>query len=419
MKNFLKHFLTKNNLFLLLIFVVAAGIRFYNFPNRVTFWSEQARSLIVSADYLKKASFLGQEYFREDTNSHIIYSGALFNYSLVPLILISNYDPIKITVFFTLLNLITGCVIYWTTKKMFGMKIALLSSLLFLLNDFMIYHSLFIWSYNYLPLIGILIFFFSWKYIKSDNIIDLFLIGTLSGIGISLQFLFTPIAIIVLIINLWKKKKLLKSIIVFSLGLILGNLPMVLFDLRHHFYEISTLFQYLIDTLGGKSDASFNYYYLLPLWPLASILAAIIISKISNRSKLLAGLIILIYLYINITSQKVSFTSPTGMPKGINTSDIDKASLKIARDIKGDFNVAEVLDFDKQAYVFRYFVQYKYGKSPQGVADYPNARLLYVLSQKGYNFDTSGVWEISSGGKYNISLLTDVGRGYAVYRLSK
>src|SRR5258706_9224659 len=108
MKNFLKNLLKKNNILIIVILILASFVRFYNFPNRVTFWTEQARSLIVSANYIReKPSLLGQEYFRQDSNSHIIYSGALFNYSLLPLLVISNYDPVIITSYFTLLNLFT------------------------------------------------------------------------------------------------------------------------------------------------------------------------------------------------------------------------------------------------------------------------------------------------------------------------
>lgn len=209
------------------------------------------------------------------------------------------------------------------------------------------------------------------------------------------------------------------GILLFGIGIALGNLPMVLFDLRHNFYESRTLFQYLIDTLKGTSGASFAYYYLLPFWSPVAISVGLLISKISNWSKLTAMLIILVYLYFNLTSQRISFSVPTGMPAGINILDIDKASKMIANDDVGNFNVSEVLDFDKQAYVFRYFVEFKYGKTPLGTADYPNLKLLYVLSQKGYNYDKSGVWEINSGGKYNVNLLTDVGSGYAVYKLTK
>jgi len=152
---------------------------------------------------------------------------------------------------------------------------------------------------------------------------------------------------------------------------------------------------------------------------LFAIILGYFVVKIIKWDRLVAAFVITIYIYLNLTSQRVSFIKPTGMPEGINTSDIDKASNIISRNVKGEFNVAEVLDFDKRAYVLRYFTEYKYGKKPLGETQYQNIKELYVLSQKGYNFDKSDVWEVYAGGKYNVSLLSDVGKGYAVYKLTK
>lgn len=417
MRNFSKVLLKRSNLLLLTVFIVAAIVRFYNFPNRVTFWSEQARSLIVSAGYLQKPSLLGQEYFRTDVNGHTIFSGALFNYSLVPLLFIGNWDPIQITVFFTLLSIITGLVVYLCVKKMFGQRIALISSIFFLFNDFMIYHSLFIWNYNYLPLIGILVFYFSWLNLKKRKWSYLFILGIISGIGISIQLLFVLFAFLVIIINLWKSKSRFADFILFGTGIILGNLPMFLFDIRHNFYETATIIQYFIDTVRGKSDAGLSYYYFLPLWPTLSIAGAYIFVKILKYNKFIGIILMAGYLFLNLTSPRVNFTRPAGMPEGLKVADIDYASRAIAKDVNGDFNISEVLDFDKRAYVFRYYLQYKYGKIPDDVTAYPNAKLLYVLAPLNYDFAQGTVWEIRSGGKYKINLLTEAGSGYGIYKL--
>lgn len=423
MKVFLKNLSKKSNLLLIAVFILAAVLRFYNFPSRITFWSEQARSLIVSAKYIKeKPSLLGQEYFRQDSNAHTIYSGAIFNYSLVPLLLVSDYNPVIITAFFSLLNLFTGLAIYFVIKKIFSPNLALFSVIFFLFNDYMIYHSLFIWNYNFLPLVGILIFYFTWLHLKDkkNKRLNLFLAGFTGGIGVSLQFLFAPIALFFLIFNLLRgKENKFLSVFIFLSGMALGNLPMILFDIRHDFYNSLTLLQYLFDTLAGKSDAGFSYYYLLPFWPTFAVVLAFITIKLSKINKFLTIFILLPYLYLNLASPRSSFVSSYGMPEGLTISDIDKASELIAKDANSEFNVAEVLDFDKRAYVLRYFVEYKYGKKPLGETQYQNLNLLYVLSQKDYNFGTSDVWEIRAGGKYNQSKISDIGKGYAVYKLSK
>lgn len=417
MKNFLKLYLTKNNLLILAIFIIAAGVRFYNFPNRVTFWSEQARSLMVSANYIKdKPSLLGQEYFRVDSHGHKMFSGAYFNYSLVPLLLISNYDPVVITAFFVLLNLFTGFVVYKVAEKIFGSSAGFLSLTLFLFNDLMIYHSLFIWNYNFLPLIGIIAFYFSYLFFKRKDKQSILILGIVAGFGISLQILFLFFSLLIYILNISRSKNKMRDTILFILGVTLGNLPMILFNARHDFYHLRTLFQYFIDTLHGSSDAGFAYYYLLPLWPLGAILVGWILSKINKTFMLV---LIVVFLFVNLSSPKISWDSPTGMPVGLTTRDIDMASKIIAEDAEGDFNVSEVLDFDKRGYVLRYFIEFKYGKKPLPDTEYGNLERLYLLSPKDYNFDKSGVWEISVGGPYKTAILSGIGNGYAVYKLEK
>lgn len=420
MKTFLKKLLNKQSLLLLIIFILAFAVRFYNFPNRVTFWSEQARSLVTSANYIQdKPSLLGQEYFRVASNGHKIFSGAAFNYLLVPLLLVSNYDPIPVTAFFAILNIFTGFVVYWVSGKLFGQRTAVFSVILFLFNSMMIYHSLFIWNYNLLPLVGILSFYFLLSRNRKPSNKNILILGLLSGLGISLQILYVFIALIVLILAIWKSKKRFADTALFAVGIIIGNLPMVLFDIRHNFYNLSTLWQYMLDTFGGVSDASFSYYYLLPFWPIAALVVGYLLSKAYKFNKYLSIVIIAIYIFLNLTSSKISFKNPTGMPTGLTTADISYASQLIAKDAEGNFNVAEVLDFDKRAYVLRYYVQFKYGEKPLGEIEYNNPPVVYVLSQKGYNFEKSDIWEINAGGPYKIDLLSDIGVGYGLYRLSK
>lgn len=420
MKTFLKKLLNKEGLLLLVILVLAFTVRFYNFPDRITFWSEQARSLVTSANYIKdKPSLLGQEYFRVASNGHKIFSGAVFNYLLVPLLLVTNYDPVPITAFFAILNIFTGLVVYWTARKLFDERVAVFSVILFLFNNMMIYHSLFIWNYNLLPLVGILTFYFLVVQNKKPDYKNIFILGLLSGLGVSFQILYILIVPVVFIFGIWKSKKKFADTALFAVGLVIGNLPMILFDIRHNFYNFTALWQYMLDTFKGVSDAAFSYYYLLPFWPIVALLAGYLLSKVFKFNKYLSMVIVAIYLFLNLTSGKVSFKDSTGMPVGLTTSDISYASQIIANDVKGNFNVAEVLDFDKRAYILRYYVRFKYGIKPLGEIEYNNPPVVYVLSQKGYNFETSDTWEINAGGPYKISLLSDIGTGYGLYKLTK
>lgn len=400
----------KNFLILSSIFIIALILRFYDYENRIIFWTEQALSLITSLNYLDKPSLLGQEYFRQDSNSHTIYSGALFNYILLPLILISSFNPLKITIFFTLLNILTGLGIYLVAKKFYGNISAMISTALFMFSHYMIHHSLFIWNYNILPLIGLLALYFTLLNNKKYLVWNLFILGVLSGFGTGIQIIFLLYTVVILLINIYKSNKKLLGLLVFSVGFVVGNFTMFLFDLRHQFYLSSTIYQYLKDTLSGNSDAGFAYYYLLPIFPLAAIIGGVILNKIS---KVVTFVLIVTYLLFNIYLIKNMQSPP------LKLSELNRAAEIIALDSKGDFNVTSLIDFDKRAYALRYFLKYKYQVKVMSVDSYPNSQVLYALSSDSFDYSSTGIWEIKSGWPYEVKELTDINEKYTLYKLTK
>lgn len=398
----------KNFLIICSIFVFAYFVRFHQYSDKVIFGTEQALSLFTSLNYLDKPSLLGQEYFRQDSNSHTIFSGALFNYILLPITLFSKYDPIKITTFFGLLNIVTGLFVYAFCKRYLNNKTAIYSSVLFLFSNLMIYHSLFIWNYNLLPLVGLTLFYLTYRNFKVSKLNNFFYLGLVSGFGISLQILFIIYAIFIFLVNIIKTKQKALGLLVFGLGVIIGNLPMFLFDLRHDFYNINTIWQYLIDTTNGRSDAGFAYYYLLPLVPVVAIIFGWILSKLNVY---FATLLIILYLFINLKSLIIN---PT-----LTVSEIDYTARIIANDAKSEFNIASTIDFDKRSYPIRYFLKYKYQKNVLSVTEYSNIRTLYVLAPNDYNFKRSDTWEIKAGGSYKVTEIRSVNKKYSLFKLTK
>lgn len=409
--------LRAQTILLILIVVSALLIRFYNFSNRVTFWSEQARSLMVSAGYVyDKFSLLGQEYFRQDSNHHTIFSGALFNYTLVPLLFLFDFDPIKITATFALLNVATGLVLYFGIGKYVPKTVALISLFLFLFSPLMIYHSLFIWNYNFLPLVFLMMLLISLNK-NLANIPKMFWIGLVGGIGISLQILFLPITLILLLTNLKLYKKQPFVLVYFFAGLLMGNLPMVIFDVRHNFYNTKTILQYALDTIRGKSDAGFAYYYFLPFWPVLVVVLAKIIHFLGKISFIFPVVLLVIFFIAGQRTTPIYFDRPNGNPYELTVKDFDKVSKIISEKSGTRFNVVSVLDFDKRAYVLRYFLEFKYGKRPMGITQYDNIDELFVLAPTDYNFAVSNVWEIAAAGIKNTENMGELKNGTSVFRM--
>ena len=286
---------------ILLIIIFAFFVRFYNFAERVTFGPEQAMSLIVSGRNIKeKPSLLGREYFRVTSNGHKLFTGVLSSYSLVPLQLIFNYKPIPITAFFVFLNIFTGLLLFLLARKVFNFPIATFSLIIFLFSGYMIYHSLFIWNLNYLPLVGLLVFYVLYLHYRKPNLIHVLILGGLSGVGINLQYLFIPFAFLLLLFVVWKSKHKIKPLLLFIVGAIFGNFTMVLFDLRHDFYHLRSLWQYFVDTLANPGQGSPTYYHFLHFWPIFALLTGLLVYLIWKRNKFVATSFVAIYIFVNL-----------------------------------------------------------------------------------------------------------------------
>lgn len=411
----------KNYLILFSILFLALFVRFYNFTDRITFGPEQARSLIVSANYIQdKPSLLGQEYFRANSLGHKLFASALFNYTLVPLLLLTKYDPYLITIYFALLNVFTGYVVFILCKKTFDKKIAIVASILFLFNSYMIYHSMFIWVLNYLPLLGILSFYFVWKIWKNKaKFVDYLILGIISGIGFGLEYLYAFAILIILYFIFKYSKDKLKSLFIFVLGGAIGDFPQVLFDLKHNFYHLSSLMQYALDTFSGSSDAGFTYYHFLEFWPILLLFLAFVIWFIYKRNKYLGILVLVLYLFINLRSTIIDFNKPIGMVNGLKYSDLKIASEIISKKASDNFNLVTLYDFDTRAYTLRCFVQYVYGKKPLNDVSYKDPEEIFALATTDYDFKDNNPWELNQFKPYNIERMSEIGQGYALYKLTK
>lgn len=412
----------KNTQLLLIVVLILLGafvVRFYKFPQRIIYGPEQARSLLTASRNLTdKFSLLGQEYFRYDSNGHQLYYSSLFTYSLIPLELLFKYDPVAITAYFALLNIFTGFIVYLVIK-VFNKNAAIFAMVLFLFNSEMIYHSLFVWQYNYLPLLGVLSLLLMYLYRKNPKMNYILGLGLISGIGFGLQYLYAVYVLIIVIFILFYSKRRLLSLSLFSLGFLIGDFPMVIFDLRNNFYHIKTLFQYFLDTLKGQSDASFNYYYLLPLWPIGTGLAGILLNRFFIKRKFIAIVMTLLYIAGNLFLGRIDFNKSLGMSKNLTWEDINKAAKIISSDNPGSFNVVTLLDFDTRAYILRYPLESIYKLKPMGVVDYPNAQTVYALSKLNYNYKNPEVWELQVFYPYQVDLLDKISNSYGVFKLVK
>lgn len=404
-----------------LVIAIALLVRFYNFEDRIKFSPEQAISLIYSGDYMvERPTLLGEPNVQRVTSlGHRIFHPPVFNYSLVPLLFIFNWNPVPITAYFTLLNIFTGLALFFVLRKITNKQVALFALIIFLFDYTMINHSLFIWNQNFIPLLNILAGFFLYQLYKKKEkeTKNVFLIGLLAGLCIGIEFLYSITALLLFfLVTIWSRQKL-KSILFFIFGLFVSLLPTVIFDVKHDFYFLRTLFQYLLDTLQGLTQGSINYYHFLQFWPLLAVFGGFVINALYQKSKWLGIGVILLYVSWNLLPQNINLNKPLGMSEGINIKKLDLAAEKIAEDKRADFNVAAMLDFDSRAYPLRYFLKFKYHANPLDVEQYKNASNLYVLARSDYNFEKAIAYEITVFRPFKVEILSKIDNDYSVFKL--
>ncbi len=417
----------KYRLLIIFLFFAGAFLRLYNFEDRMIFGPEQGISLMTSAANLEKFSLLGEINLQRATSaSHIPFHGAYYSYLLLPLIVLANYQVLPITLAFTGLNLITALVFFVVSQKLFGKTVAALALFFFIFSAVMIHHSLFTWILNPLPLVGILNLWFFSKLVKNRKLLSpIFWIGFLSGFGFGLQNLYLPLgALMLILITIFSRRKLI-SVPAYFFGAILGNLPMVIFDLRHDFYHLRTLWQYFLDVYLTHTVSGFtDYYHFLYLFPYLFLLFAFVAINLSKIFKPLALAPLLLFVYYNFTSPKFDLNHSTGMPLGITTQSLETAAGLIATDLAASppasrFNLATLWDFDTRANPLRYLLKYYHRQIPEGYENYADIDTLYVFAPNSYDIEKPRVWELTAFRPYRIFDLGINSPGYRLYKLSK
>ena len=306
----------------------------------------------------------------------------------------------------------TGILIYLIGEKIINKDAAIFSSILFFFSSKMVYHSTFIWTSNYMPLIGILTIYLIYLFFKTKKISYLFLLGLLSGIGFGIQYFYIIGIVFILLLILYFSKRKFKDILIFISGFILGELPTLLFDLKHNFYHFKTLTSYFLEIFKKSGESQISYYHFLFLYPLLALLGGFVLWFLYKKNKYISFVLVSLYLIVNI---KI----PSGMPPNLSARDVLNSAKLIASDNPKDFNVTVVGNFDNRGYTLRYPLEYIYKINVDSVENYTNTKIIYVLGRKDYNFDKPDIWELRTFLPYKVNEVKSMNDYWSLYKLIK
>jgi 4-amino-4-deoxy-L-arabinose transferase-like glycosyltransferase len=251
-----------------LVLLLAFFLYFWQIQKNQYFSYDQARDFLIIKKIIvdHKFTLIGPSLGIADG----AYLPPWYYYLIAPALFISDFHLWGPDVLSAILGILGVFVFYLLARKMFGEKIAFLSSLFYVGNPFMIQAARHIRNPHLLPLFLLAFAYFSRAFLEDKRSSNLLLSSFFLGIALSMHItaiVFLPVLFYLFFIQIKRKKYL----VIFVSALIPAGLftPLLFFDLRHGF-GISKAVASFFNHDGGmslfnKTLRLTSFFYKIPL----------------------------------------------------------------------------------------------------------------------------------------------------------
>lgn len=388
-------------LVLLFIIISFLFLRFYHLEESLTVGTDQGMHLleIHRLFHERKISLIGPVSSFTVYGRNFFFGPATY-YLSMPFLALSNWNPFSVSYFMIFLQLAAFLILYRTLRRRFP-KIALYYALIFTFSTTAINYSRFLWNPNLMIpastlLLAVLISIKS----KSHKALWFGVIGFLLGLGLQFHYSYV-LAIMLTVIWLIVRKKLnLVSFISIVIGFAVGFFPIILFDLRHNFYNLSTIIQFVIVKFD-KTNTSLVYtpgyipeYYSFSILPFIYFFISLFLIKLREINRYLP--LFLFAGYITFSLTKVLPVPSSGFISATdwNYYGVNKAKQIIIFENKEKYNIVDLLTGDTRAIYLRALLTLA-GKKPMSIDEYPDSKYLFIYSRVPIDRLLAGsLWEM-------------------------
>lgn len=407
----------KTIIFLAVILILFFTLRLIHLQESISFGSDAGRDFLKTWHIYttKQVALIGppSEYTIQGRQ---FFFGPAPYYIILPALLIGNWDPLVVSYFLIFLNaavLIAALIIL--NKYIKETFILYCFALFCTTTPAFIHYSQSYWNpYLMLPTSILLLAILVAAQKKPQHSPLLFsIIGFLFGLGLQFHYSFI-LAIIVSILCIGKYKKLgLVSTLALIGGFIVGFLPMIIFEVRNHFYNIDTLLLIVKNSENSHSKFTFAEFYFISLLPFLFFLVSILLVKLYKKQRWIAyafGCLYFIWsLSVIIPVPKYLFNYPM----------LQTIAKKIQADKPTNFNIVDQLTRDNQATALRYLLTV-YGFAPNPVDQYQSSQTIYIYSKEPLNtLIKDPVYEIKSFLPFKKVETLKLENNLSLYRLIK
>lgn len=242
---------------IIIIFLSAIFVRFYNFPVWLGFDYDQEINANIAKEIVvnHKLTLIGPE-----TSVGGMYVGPIYNYISALFFFLGRMNPESVIFLNLLVSLGTGIFCYLLAKEIFQKNAAgLFAVIIYAFSQTMIEFDRVTWNPMPMVFATLGLFYFLLRYLRERQFWQL--VTAVTFVGISLQLHFTSLFLVVfffLVLTVFGGRKFwasLPNIGSVVLVLMIFLLPLILFDLRHELLNSRHFLQFL---LSGQSSQTVN-----------------------------------------------------------------------------------------------------------------------------------------------------------------
>jgi len=247
---------------LLFIIILGAFLRFFRIKELGTFRGDQATELLGAAQILHgRLTLVGIK-----TSISEIRNGAVMYYLLAPFLWLFRFDPVAGGALQTILSLVAIIPIFFLGKTIGGIRLGLVVAFLVTTSALLVeYSRQTMLAYYPLFFVSLSLLLF-WKIVEKFDSFKVFFLGTLLGFMLQIHYSTLAVLIAALLLPFFflKRSKIAAYFLTLLAGFLLGFAPMIIFELRHEFFQTKMLGHYLRETSGiyflAKPEAYFSYW---------------------------------------------------------------------------------------------------------------------------------------------------------------
>lgn len=243
----------------MLILLLGAYLRLYRIRDYLTFLGDEGRDVLVVKRMIvdHKFTLLGPT-----ASVGSFFLGPIYYYFMLPFLWAFQLDPVGPAIMVALFGIATIYLVYLTGKDFFDAKGGLIAAFLYSVSPVVISYSRASWNPNLVPFFSLLIIYLTKKIVVEDKWKLIFWLGLFFGIAFQLHYLVSFLAIaVILYFILTNGFKKYKSYLLGIGGFFIGFSPFLLFEVRHGFPSIISLFAFLTagKEVGGAKINFLNH----------------------------------------------------------------------------------------------------------------------------------------------------------------